>query len=801
MIPLFYEMSFTKQPIRKNPISITMKFHNSIEERLRHCLNLSHTDFRPLRATSQRFYTKVTFLLTIRVGECISAQRPSNTRRSNGVVWYFIFFFISGFCSVLYELVWLRLSMAEFGVTTAMVSIVLSVFMGGLGLGSWASGKWIRQHGEKINFPVLRLYAVIELLIGVSGILVPYELGVGHSILERFGSSSSLEFYILSGIWVTVSLMPWCALMGATIPVAMLAIRGAYPRESSRSFSYLYMANVAGALCGAVVPLFLIELAGFHRTLKIAAVCNCFIALLAMISSKTMPSQAIGEAPQIAGNLTPTATRKNWLLALLFATGLTSMGIEVVWVREFTPFVGTMVYAFATILGVYLLATFIGSCTYRGWGRSHTTESPLLWTLLPLCALLPLFAANPEFDLYWVLRLSLGIAPFAGLLGFLTPMLVDRWSGGNPAQAGKAYAVNVLGCILGPLLAGFLLLPWISERWALLLLILPWVAVGLGPAVAFHRSQSWMNRVASYALLPAVLVIFLGSKGYEQQYATDGRIMRDSTATVIATGSGMGKHLLVNGYGMTVLTPVTKMMAHLPLAFLDHPPQNVLVICFGMGTTFRSALSWGVPATVVELVPSVPRLFSYFHSDASEVLSSPLAHVVVDDGRRYLERTTEQYDVITIDPPPPVEAAGSSLLYSEDFYTVARQHLRAGGILQQWLDTADAQDLTAVARALSQSFAYVRVFTYGPGHGFHFLASDQPLPRRMPGELASRLPASAARDLIEWGPDRNPQTLFSLLMWNEIPIKKLLTLSPKTPALSDDRPVNEYYLLRTSMPR
>jgi spermidine synthase len=41
------------------------------------------------------------------------------------VNWYFFFFFVSGFCGVLYELVWLRLSMAQFGVTTAMVSIVL----------------------------------------------------------------------------------------------------------------------------------------------------------------------------------------------------------------------------------------------------------------------------------------------------------------------------------------------------------------------------------------------------------------------------------------------------------------------------------------------------------------------------------------------------------------------------------------------------------------------------------------------------------------------------------------------------
>ena len=62
-----------------------------------------------------------------------------------------------------------------------------------------------------------------------------------------------------------------------------------------------------------------------------------------------------------------------------------------------------------------------------------------------------------------------------------------------------------------------------------------------------------------------------------------------------------------------------------------------------------------------------------------------MAHVVIDDGRRYLERTPQQYDAIIIDPPPPVPAAGSSLLYSRDFYELAKQRLRPGGILQQWL--------------------------------------------------------------------------------------------------------------------
>ncbi len=140
---------------------------------------------------------------------------------------------------------------------------------------------------------------------------------------------------------------------------------------------------------------------------------------------------------------------------------------------------------------------------------------------------------------------------------------------------------------------------------------------------------------------------------------------------------------------MTKLTPVTKMMAHLPLAFLPRQPQKALVICFGMGTSELAILSWGIHATAVELVPSVPLVVTFFHPDAGKLLRPPLAHIVTDDGRAFLERTVEQYDVITTDPPPPVEAAGSSLLYSKEFYAIAKPHLREGGILQQWFPGGD----------------------------------------------------------------------------------------------------------------
>ena len=152
----------------------------------------------------------------------------------------------------------------------------------------------------------------------------------------------------------------------------------------------------------------------------------------------------------------------------------------------------------------------------------------------------------------------------------------------------------------------------------------------------------------------------------------------------------MQKRLLVNGVGMTHLTPITKMMAHLPLAFRAAPPAHgTLVICLGMGTTLRSALSWQAPATAVELIPSVVELAPYFHADARQLFASPLARIVVDDGRRFLARSSDLYDVIVIDPPPPVYAAGSSLLYSMEFYAAARQRLAEHGILQQWIPAGD----------------------------------------------------------------------------------------------------------------
>src|SRR5260370_37494032 len=90
--------------------------------------------------------------------------------------WYFGFFVVSGFCGLVYEVIWLRLAMASFGVTTALASIVISMFMAGLGLGSWGAGVFTRRILGADGPRALRFYSVAELLVGVSAVLFPYEL-------------------------------------------------------------------------------------------------------------------------------------------------------------------------------------------------------------------------------------------------------------------------------------------------------------------------------------------------------------------------------------------------------------------------------------------------------------------------------------------------------------------------------------------------------------------------------------------------------------------------------------------------
>lgn len=729
----------------------------------------------------------------------------------------FALFFVSGFCSLLYQVVWLRLAFAQFGIVTPVLSTVISVFMLGLALGTYVGGRLVEWAPLRARVPAILPYGIAEMLIAVGAVAVPaFFAGGGRSLLSAGGQDSG-AYLLQSALWIAASLLPWCFLMGTTIPL-MMAFARDVDRSFETSFSFLYLANVIGAMCGAAVTAgVLVEIMGFRKTLLCAAAANVVIGITAFAVASWYRTHAQGgdarsAAPKTARepkappplDAIPRAGSSAAPILLLFTTGFTSMAMEVVWTRAFTPVLRTNIYSFASILTVYLLATWVGSALYRrhvAGSRVISTSALVGW--LAVTAFFPILIGDarllPTMGRPWVFfaaaALLASILPFSAILGYLTPKLVDGYARGRPRPAGAAYAVNIVGCILGPLAAGYVLLPALGVRHSLVFLALPLAIFQLAVLDGEARRNRRRGALAA-ASVAAILFALFGSLSLEEG-KLPGRVVirRDHTATVISAGDGMKKRMLVNGIPMTFLTSITKNMAHLPLLHCTQPPRSALVICFGMGTTFRSLMSWDIDVTAVELVPSVVRSFPDFFEDAEGLARDPRANIVVDDGRRFLTRTDKTFDVITLDPPPPLEAAGSSLLYSKEILGLIRSRLHPGGILQHWFPGGDERTLKAVVRSLGLSFPYVKVFHSMEGWGYHFLASDRPIAAVDAYDAARRITPKIQRDLLEWSPEVSLDDYLHRLLEPQVAFGSLVDTSG-APTLTDDRPYNEYFLLR-----
>jgi spermidine synthase len=724
----------------------------------------------------------------------------------------FLLFFLSGFSSLVYQVVWTRMAFANFGIIAPVLSVVISVFMLGLALGSWLGGRSVDALTTKTRSSAIVYYMLIELVIGLGAFAVPILFAASGEVLLSAGQMDSFRYLSLSALLLAFSILPWCVCMGATFPFMMAYVREQDP-QNTESFSFLYLANVLGAMSGTLVTAFvLVEFFGFQQTLCIAAAGNFTIAAISGCLARKQRKSAVLNFAEAKVSSPPLSTpptdtfRRPFRKWILFSTGFTAMAMEVVWTRAFTPVLKTQVYSFALIIFAYLGATFCGSLLYRRglrtssvWNVAKLMSVAVIATFLPILFNdLRFLGMAARFSTYLdVAVLLFSIAPLCAVLGYLTPSLIDKDALGDPADAGNAYAVNVLGCILGPLFASYILLPWFGERYGLVLLSLPF----LGFYFFTCRSLPSWYRAVNGVMAGTVLIwslfcpVDFGNWILKRGCATE--IRRDYAASVISAGDKLDKHLFVNGIGVTSLTPETKFMAHLPLALHAGKPESMLIICFGMGTTYRSALSWDIDTTAVELVPSVKNAFGFYHQDAARILNNPKGRIIIDDGRRFLKRTSKMFDVVVTDPPPPIEAAGSSLLYSEEFYELVKQHLKPNGIIQVWFPGGELRTTQAVFRSLENSFPHVRCFRGVEGVGYHMLASMQPIEPRTPEEIASAMPAAAKRDLLEWNPSAKVPAYLGQVLLPRFPIQLLLNGDPEI-RITDDQPYNEYFFLRRS---
>ena len=281
-------------------------------------------------------------------------------------------------------------------------------------MGAWVGGCFISRWTEKTGLSAVVFYALAELSVGLGAFAVPRLFALGEQLLLQTGQSNSGGYLFSSAVVLAFSILPWCLFMGATFPFMMAYIRE-WRAGDAKSFSFLYLANVLGAMSGTfLTAIVLVELFGFHHTLWIAAAGNFIIAAIAgwlgwrqraHVSKGTREEQCL-EAPK--GCTPPGGSPKRLVKWILFSTGFSAMAMEVVWTRAFTPVLKTQVYSFALIVFTYLGATFFGSLWYR-FRLPKKSPCPIstLIALLVVAAFLPVVVTDPQICEPWTICIQL----------------------------------------------------------------------------------------------------------------------------------------------------------------------------------------------------------------------------------------------------------------------------------------------------------------------------------------------------------------------------------------------------------
>jgi spermidine synthase len=438
--------------------------------------------------------------------------------------------FISGFCSLVYQTVWIREFRLVFGGAAPAAAAVLAIFMAGLGLGGNVFGSWVERVGRPCRF-----YARIEIGITLGAVLSPTLLDLARTLYLQTGGAASLGITTATVVQLLITALVLgvpCFLMGGSLPAAMKFIQS--DTDARRSTTALFYAiNVGGAVTGAGLGTFyLLPTFGNQATLLIAGLVNGLIALAAGIISNRLeihPRPAV--APESFRSVaTEKAHRKApvpFVLAAAFVSGFSFFVIELLWYRLSTPLLGGSVYGFGLVLCVALGGIGLGGFIYAmvlkkvepGLG-TFTLVSALQATsvLIPYAlgdrlAYLSLLL-NESLRGFGFAPLVAGWALVVGIMAFLPsllsgiqfPLLVSLLGSGNRGvgrQLGQAYLWNTIGSIGGSLLGGFVLMPMLGAVRSLVLMAIVILLMSILSFVIHLRQQSRRSQAEKASSWPS----------------------------------------------------------------------------------------------------------------------------------------------------------------------------------------------------------------------------------------------------------------------------------------------------------
>ena len=721
--------------------------------------------------------------------------------------------FISGASALVYQLIWVRLLGLVFGVSSFAVATVVAVFLLGLGLGSYFFGRW----SERARDP-LRIYLYVELGIAATSLiayLVIEALPVYRYLYEY--AYNNLGFYGLSVarlLLSTLVLLPPVFLIGGTMPLlAKYFLRD--PANLGSSFSKIYYLNTLGACAGALLTGFVfVRYFGVTGTLMIAVGGNLLVALIIALSKR---------GRGVAGSATGERSPYSYMLIFLFLTGFISLSYEMLWVRILSTYGLSTSQAFALILAGFLLGFSVGAwLVARSVDRRRDLEAWFstvsIITAFSGAAVLLLFRqfealtilladATPmsQLTLGMALAFTVSFVP-AVFMGILFPLGVRIYAHDIDrigAKAGNTFFSNTLGCVLGSLLTGFVLIPFLG-MWNTTLLL---INLSLLIAITFLLRRRRPARTQWVSLLvvaaAANLLVFTDSKTFHAELKSpDLRTVAEGfdviyyaeglSGTVTAVERGTYRGLFVDGQNVSGTDPVlladSKMLAHVPL-LLAEEPEIALTVGYGTGTTSGSMLLHDVDVHAVEIEEKIIEAAPLFKEVNYASYADPDLDIVLDDARNYIATTDEEFSVIVTDVTN-LKYKRNPYLYTLEYFEIMQGALSNDGVAAAWLPVGGLSfsDLRTLIATFDSVFPHTTAwyFTQFPTHFIILVGTPEPTQIDLKG-LKEGV-AEVEPDLSQLNID-NVYELASMLLLGENDIDSLVDGAP---IHTDNRPILEY---------
>ncbi|MBN2384527.1 fused MFS/spermidine synthase [bacterium] len=676
-------------------------------------------------------------------------------------------FLLSGAAGLIYEVIWVKLFGFVFGNTVYAISTVLAAFMAGLSLGSYLIGRW----ADRIQNP-LKLYAVLELLIGLSAMGVYYlsnsSLGIYALLYELCGDHTVFLTVSRFTISFLILLVP-TTLMGGTLPVLCDVFIVKLP-GLARWLGFLYLVNTFGAVLGVFGAGFvLIPGYGLLKTSLVAVCINLLagsIAFLLSRSSGQARASEIAEELPSSDAFPPLVSR---LIIFSFAlSGFCALAIEVIWSRILLLVFGSTTYSFTVMLGIFLCGIAVGggiSGLIVSRVNHKKTMVRLLVTLqsvLGLLVLLGMFVTTylPYLFLYAIKMIGFSwssfilikifisvliLFPLALLFGATFPvvsrLVIDdlRVLG---HKVGLLYAVNSLGSILGSVLAGFIIIPFMGTEAGLRLVAVLLLLMACGLSLVFRHSVLKQGLKAFAVIIPLVVLIVVFFPGWQKEIVSLGvyfnpQLYFDKQGEInlqhslnkqklifyregissTASVRDVGTHILYFIDGKVEASTqiddmrLQRMMGYLPVLF-SRDPRSAVNIGLGAGITLGALGTYPLDVLhCVEIEPEIRHVAALFGESNGHIVKHPRLEIKIGDGRNYLLLTKEKYDIITSDPFEPL-VGGAANLYTYEHFFNASHRLKPGGCMCQYLPLYQLfpEDYQMVIKTFHQVYPYVLVF-------------------------------------------------------------------------------------------